>query len=348
VREEGLSFDMFKSLALCQGAQVGAHRAPESHGGLEHGIGDDEALAAFEETFRETVRRVSRSSSRECLVVCYSRERLGQTGAGHFSPIGGFHAGSDSVLILDVARFKYPPHWAPVRDVVEAMRLIDPDTGRPRGFLHLCLKDDQTQEHSKRPLYIPFIPAAAGRRLAGSLTHSLASQCSAVAGESAMTVAVRRWLHVASTVEPQVVKQLLQVGDHGAFHEVLTRLAALPLYAELCSAYASLVSSGGGFKGDFPPLRLAAGDVLDSQSRDEAALGLDTHGELWILLLLLLPQHLRLAVSEEVGSDSIPRHIAATVRGPWALPLEALREILGHALPDPNKGNQCRPLRAEL
>ena len=39
--------------------------------------------------------------------------RLGQTGDGHFSPIGGYDAASDQVLLLDVARFKYPPHWVP-------------------------------------------------------------------------------------------------------------------------------------------------------------------------------------------------------------------------------------------
>ena len=34
-----------------------------------------------------------------------------QTGDGHFSPVAGYHAGTDSVLVLDVARFKYPPYW---------------------------------------------------------------------------------------------------------------------------------------------------------------------------------------------------------------------------------------------
>ena len=34
----------------------------------------------------------------------FSREFLGQTGDGHFSPVGGYHGGTDSVLILDVAR----------------------------------------------------------------------------------------------------------------------------------------------------------------------------------------------------------------------------------------------------
>ena len=35
-------------------------------------------------------------------------------GDGHFSPIGGYSAKEDLVLILDTARFKYPPHWVPL------------------------------------------------------------------------------------------------------------------------------------------------------------------------------------------------------------------------------------------
>merc|ERR1711908_170496 len=105
----------------------------------------------------------------------------------------------------------------------------------------------------------------------------------ALAGEPATTVAVRRWLHAASTVEPQVLKRLLQVGDATALHEVLMRLSALPLYHDLCNAYASLVSSGGGFKGDFPPLRLRGDDKLEPKIIGQEDIpGLATHGELWI------------------------------------------------------------------
>lgn len=39
------------------------------------------------------------------------RAKLGQSGSGHFSPIGAFDRDTDMVLIMDVARFKYPPHW---------------------------------------------------------------------------------------------------------------------------------------------------------------------------------------------------------------------------------------------
>jgi glutathione gamma-glutamylcysteinyltransferase len=40
------------------------------------------------------------------MVTSYSRKVLGQTGDGHFSPVGGYCAQEDMVLILDVARFK--------------------------------------------------------------------------------------------------------------------------------------------------------------------------------------------------------------------------------------------------
>jgi glutathione gamma-glutamylcysteinyltransferase len=39
---------------------------------------------------------------------------LPAAGDGHFSPIGGYSAREDMVLILDTARFKYPPHWVPL------------------------------------------------------------------------------------------------------------------------------------------------------------------------------------------------------------------------------------------
>ena len=68
-------------------------------------------------------------------MVSYSRRSFQQTGDGHFSPVGGYHCGRDLVLILDVARFKYPPHWVPLTMLYEAMSCLDPVTGLPRGYL---------------------------------------------------------------------------------------------------------------------------------------------------------------------------------------------------------------------
>jgi hypothetical protein len=40
-------------------------------------------------------------------------------------------------LILDVARFKYPPHWVPLRLLWDAMNMTDDSTGLLRGSLLL-------------------------------------------------------------------------------------------------------------------------------------------------------------------------------------------------------------------
>ena len=52
-------------------------------------------------------------------------------------PMAAIIVGQDLALILDVARFKYPPHWVSAERLLEAMRSIDPTTGRARGWLVL-------------------------------------------------------------------------------------------------------------------------------------------------------------------------------------------------------------------
>ncbi|CAD7949813.1 unnamed protein product [Amoebophrya sp. A120] len=68
------------------------------------------------------------------LVVSFSRQQLGQTGDGHYSPVAAFHPESDMVLVLDVARFKYPPYWVSVEQLWNAMKAVDPVTKHSRGF----------------------------------------------------------------------------------------------------------------------------------------------------------------------------------------------------------------------
>jgi len=71
------------------------------------------------------------------LVLGFSRAALGQTGDGHFSPVGAYHAGTDRVLLLDTARFKYPPHWVELERLWAAQAAPDPETGLPRGYLRV-------------------------------------------------------------------------------------------------------------------------------------------------------------------------------------------------------------------
>lgn len=80
-----------------------------------------------EEMFRQLVIEKTRCAN-DVIVVSYSRKVLGQTGDGHYSPIGGYNPEHDLVLILDVARFKYPPHWVSLSLLFEAMTELDKET----------------------------------------------------------------------------------------------------------------------------------------------------------------------------------------------------------------------------
>lgn len=84
---------------------------------------------ALKEAFsHEPVRYVS---------VNFDRQGLHQEGGGHHSPIGAYDEGTDRVLVLDVARYKYPPWWAPLPELFQAMG--DPKEPNPfdtpRGYL---------------------------------------------------------------------------------------------------------------------------------------------------------------------------------------------------------------------
>jgi glutathione gamma-glutamylcysteinyltransferase len=72
-----------------------------------------------------TIRKSSISLFRNSLISCatsndsfltvnFNRKVLGQTGTGHYSPIGGYNEKRDMALILDVAKFKYDSYWCPV------------------------------------------------------------------------------------------------------------------------------------------------------------------------------------------------------------------------------------------
>lgn len=71
------------------------------------------------------------------MVISFSRSALGQTGVGHYSPIGAYNSERRAALVLDVARFKYPSYWAPIEKLWRAMEAVDEDTGRPRGYVML-------------------------------------------------------------------------------------------------------------------------------------------------------------------------------------------------------------------
>lgn len=93
----------------------------------------------FLKKFRSRLVTSVRSDD-QVMVASYDRSVLGQTGSGHFSPLAAYHADSDQVLIMDVARFKYPPHWVKLETLQAALCSVDTTTRMPRGFVELELR----------------------------------------------------------------------------------------------------------------------------------------------------------------------------------------------------------------
>jgi hypothetical protein len=69
------------------------------------------------------------------VVVNFSRDRITQEGGGHFSPLAAYDSKSDRFLVLDTARYKYPPFWVQAQDLWTAMNTVDEDAKAKRGFL---------------------------------------------------------------------------------------------------------------------------------------------------------------------------------------------------------------------
>lgn len=175
VRSQGITLDHFACLARCNGVSAATHRASESS----------------IEAFRADLRSAATSASGPVLAASYSRSALGQTGDGHFSPVAGFHEGRDVALVLDVARFKYPPHWVPVPMLWEAMLPSDPVTGRSRGWALLRRKANGSPVlfHLSRAS-LPW--SAVSRRLQVELPASLSA--ARPAGAEALVRAFVVWM----------------------------------------------------------------------------------------------------------------------------------------------------------
>jgi hypothetical protein len=69
------------------------------------------------------------------IIADFDRRVFNQSGNGHYSPLVAYDPATDSVLILDVAKFKYPPFWVTVTDLLSSIQTIDPDSQKSRGII---------------------------------------------------------------------------------------------------------------------------------------------------------------------------------------------------------------------
>jgi hypothetical protein len=86
------------------------------------------------EEFR-TIASQYLNSPNKHVIVNYLRKSIGQEKGGHISPLAAYDADTDRFLLLDVARYKYPPVWISAAELFNAMNTTDSDNqNRTRGF----------------------------------------------------------------------------------------------------------------------------------------------------------------------------------------------------------------------
>lgn len=91
------------------------------------------------------------------VMINYYRAELGQKGGGHFSPLGAYNASTDSFLIVDVAKYKYPPVWVGADTLFNAMATVDKcgTYDYPKGQERLI---DNTSDGTSNKLFNPHTP----------------------------------------------------------------------------------------------------------------------------------------------------------------------------------------------
>lgn len=128
IQERGIPFDEFTCLAQTH-CKVQPRR----------GVSYKQFLSDLETVTSDTTSQ---------MVVNYSRACLGQQDHfAHFSPIGGFNKVENQVLIMDVARGKYPSVWVSTKDLFKAMMTVSKEeAGRSRGYFVLSNYEQVKQQ----------------------------------------------------------------------------------------------------------------------------------------------------------------------------------------------------------
>ncbi len=116
---QGMTLDQLGGLLALHPVTVEVHHAAD--GGLD--------------AFRAAARAALGAKDR-FVIVNYLRTALGQQIGGHISPLAAYDDKADRFLILDVARYKYPPVWVKASDLFDAMNTADAvNEGKTRGYV---------------------------------------------------------------------------------------------------------------------------------------------------------------------------------------------------------------------
>jgi Phytochelatin synthase len=118
VSKRGMTLAQLGGLLTSHGAKVTVH------------YGSDVDLARFRSLLVQNLAKRDNFA-----IVNYLRKTIGQERGGHISPIAAYNQRTDRFLILDVSRYKYPPVWVKAVDLWQAIKTMDTDSGKTRGFV---------------------------------------------------------------------------------------------------------------------------------------------------------------------------------------------------------------------
>jgi Phytochelatin synthase len=117
--KQGITLDQLGKLLAMHPVTVEVHHA------------GDASLDAFRAAARDHL-----AAKDHFVLVNYLRKALGQEIGGHISPLAAYDAKADRFLILDVARYKYPPVWVKASDLFDAMNTTDAaNDNKTRGYV---------------------------------------------------------------------------------------------------------------------------------------------------------------------------------------------------------------------
>jgi Phytochelatin synthase len=147
----GLGLDLATKLLNC-------HLQGQGYTAVAHHV--DPATATISEL--RSIFQAALDNEDARLVINYDRGGItqGPMGHGHFSPIGAYNHEQDAFLVMDVAKYKYPPVWVPTSTLMGGIGTMDlcadftyPD--KPIDITHLTA--DVAELLGCKPLYRGYI-----------------------------------------------------------------------------------------------------------------------------------------------------------------------------------------------
>jgi hypothetical protein len=121
VEKQGMTLDQLGALAVVSGLKADIHHASDS---------------SLDDFRRRAVAYLAADD--KYVLVNFLRSAIGEQKNGHISPLAAYDARSDRFLILDVARYKYPPIWVSAKELFGAMDTPDvSNQNRSRGYVEI-------------------------------------------------------------------------------------------------------------------------------------------------------------------------------------------------------------------